>query len=187
MNWETSIVKSWNTWGASHLSLVKFIANDFVYLAIALGLATFLYSQIKHSTKPFLSALNIRITIAEGLLGVAFPVIVATVLSEILSKLFDRARPFVAHPDIKLLFPHGTDGGFPSHHMVFTMALAVCVLSFHRNIGTILVIMTVLSGIFRVVAGIHYPTDIFVGILIGAIIPPLFKKFLDLLHISLKR
>ena len=187
MNWETSIVKSWNTWGEGHASLVKFVANDFVYIAIALGVLTFFYSQIKHSTKPVLSPLNLRIILAEGLLGVAFPVIIATVVSEILSKIFDRARPFAAHSDIKLLFPHAADGGFPSHHMVFTMALAVCVLSFHRNIGTILVILTVVSGIFRVVAGIHYPTDIFVGMLIGAVVPALFKKFLDLLHISLNR
>ena len=180
MNFETSIVKSLNHWGANHVGLVKFVANDFVYLAILLGLLTFLYIEWKVAVEPLFSAFNIRKVIADGALWLALPMVVAVVLSELLSKIFDRTRPFVAHPnEIKALFPHGADGGFPSHHMVFTVALAVCVIEMHDRVGWIVIAMAVISGIARVMAGIHYPSDIVVGILIGAVIPPLTAKVLN--------
>ena len=114
MNFETSIVKSLNNWGAHHAGLVKFVANDFVYLAILLGVLTFLYIEYKVAVKPLFSPFNIRKLIADGALWLALPMVVAVVLSELLSKAFDRARPFVAHPnEIKALFPHSMDGGFP--------------------------------------------------------------------------
>ena len=180
MNFETSIVKSLNNWGAHHAGLVKFVANDFVYLAILLGVLTFLYIEYKVAVKPLFSPFNIRKLIADGALWLALPMVVAVVLSELLSKAFDRARPFVAHPnEIKALFPHSMDGGFPSHHMVFTVALAVCVIEVHDRIGWVVVAMAVLSGIARVMAGIHYPSDIIVGIIIGAVIPPITAKVLN--------
>jgi membrane-associated phospholipid phosphatase len=187
MNWESTVVLDLNKWGQNHANLVDFIANKFVYIAIALGLLTFVYSEIKHSTKPFWTTLNLRVTIAQGLLTVAFPVIIATVISEIFSKLWDRQRPFAANSEIKLLFPHANDGGFPSHHMVFTVALAICVLSFHRNVGVIILGLAVLSGIFRIIAGIHYPSDVVFGILLGALVPWLFAKFLTLIKVSTRR
>ena len=187
MNWESTIVKSLNNWGTGHVNLVDFLANKFVYIAILLGVVTFIYSEIKHSTKPFWTPLNLRVTIAQGLLTVAFPVLVATIISEIFSKIWDRQRPFAANPEIKLLFPHASDGGFPSHHMVFTVALGVCVLTFHRNIGGVILALAIISGIFRVIAGIHYPSDVIFGILLGILIPVLFRKFLVLLHVSTRR
>ena len=82
---------------------------------------------------------------------------------------------------------HSNDGGMPSHHMVFTIALAFCVIGFHRNIGVIILIMALISGVGRMAAGIHYPTDLIVGIGLGLLIPYLFDKFLDKLKISRKR
>ena len=186
MNWESSLVHNLNTWGVSHQSLVKLIANDFVYIAIALGIITFLYDQIRYSTKPFLSPLNIRVLITDGLLNLAFPVGLATIVSEIISKSVNRARPFITDGATNFL-NHANDGGMPSHHMVFTIALALCVIGFHRNIGVIILIMALISGVGRMAAGIHYPTDLIVGIGLGLLIPYLFDKFLDTLKISRKR
>ena len=85
MNWESSLVHSLNTWGLNHQSFTKLIANDFVYIAIVLGALTFLYDQIRYSTKPFLSPLNIKVLITDGLLNIAIPVGLATIISEIIS------------------------------------------------------------------------------------------------------
>ncbi len=187
MNWETSFVKSLNHWGQSHVSLVELVANKFVYLAILIGALSFIYTQYREATKPIFSALNIRVTITEGLLKLVFPVGIAAVVSEIISKLFDRARPFVDHSDIKLLFAHSADGGLPSHHMVFTVAIAVCVMGWSLKTSYVVLALALLSGIARVAAGIHYPTDILLGILIGALIPWIFSKFLRALKVSKNR
>lgn len=186
MNWESSLVHNLNTWGVNHQSFVKLIANDFVYIAIALGLATFLYDQIRYSTKPFLSPLNIRVLITDGLLNLAIPVGIATFISEMISKSVKHARPFINDGATNFL-NHSNDGGMPSHHMVFTAALAFCVIGFHRNIGAIIFIMAIISGVGRMAAGIHYPTDLIVGLALGIAVPYLFGKFLNKLKISRKR
>ena len=186
MNWEGSLVHNLNSWGIHHQGFVKLISNDFVYIAIGLGLITFLYDQIRYSTKPFLSPLNIRVLITDGLLNLAIPVGLATFISEMISKSVNRARPFITDRATNFL-NHSNDGGMPSHQMVFTIALAFCVIGFHRNIGVIILIMALISGVGRMAAGIHYPTDLIVGIGLGLLIPYLFDKFLDTLKISRKR
>ena len=162
------------------------IANDFVYIAIAFGLITFLYDQIRYSTKPFLSPLNIRVLITDGLLNLAIPVGLATFISEMISRSVKHARPFVNDGATNFL-NHANDGGMPSHHMVFTVALGFCVIGFHRNVGAIILIMSIISGFGRMAAGIHYPTDLIVGFAIGIAVPYLFGKFLAKLKISRKR
>ena len=82
---------------------------------------------------------------------------------------------------------HTADGGMPSHHMVFIVALSYCVIGFHRNIGVVILLMAIISGIGRMAAGIHYPTDLIVGIFIGVAVPYLFGKFLGKLKISRQR
>lgn len=186
MNWESSLVHNLNSWGITHQGFIKLIANDFVYIAIALGLATFLYDQIRYSTKPFLSPLNIRVMITDSLLNIVFPVGLATFISEMISKSVNRARPFVTDHATNFL-NHANDGGMPSHHMVFTVALAYCVIGFHRNVGAIILTMALVSGFGRMAAGIHYPTDLIVGLGLGLITPYIWGKFLAKLKISRKR
>ena len=61
-----------------------------------------------------------------------------------ISKSVNRARPFISDGATNFL-NHSNDGGMPSHHMVFTIALAFCVIGFHRNIGVIILIMALIS------------------------------------------
>jgi len=68
--------------------------------------------------------------------------------------------------DVKLLVPHGADGGMPSHHMVFMMSIAVMVFIFDKKLGLLLIAMSVTSGIARISAGIHYPSDVLAGALL---------------------
>lgn len=98
----------------------------------------------------------------------AIPVVAAVVISETLSKIFDRARPFVASKEITLLIPHDADGGFPSHHTTVMVAIAVALWFRNHNFGNLLMVLSLLSGIARVGAGIHYPTDILAGAIIGS-------------------
>ena len=81
---------------------------------------------------------------------------------------------------IKLLVLHGADGGMPSHHVVFMVAVAVMIYSIDRKMGYILLLITLISGIARVSAGIHYPSDILAGALLGWIIPTIYLRVVKL-------
>ena len=111
---------------------------------------------------------RMRLMAVDFIYTLAAPIGAAVVISELLSKLIDRSRPFVASKDITLLIPHDADGGFPSHHTTVMVAIAVALWFRNHNFGRLLFTLAILSGIARVGAGIHYPTDILAGAAIGA-------------------
>jgi undecaprenyl-diphosphatase len=69
--------------------------------------------------------------------------------------------------DVKLLVPHGADGGMPSHHMVFMASVAFMVYYSNKRLGLILIGLSLISGVARISAGIHYPSDVFAGIVLA--------------------
>lgn len=176
MSWENSLVLNLNHWAVNHSAITKFMANDLVYLAILIAAVVVTYEH-------FLNYGNNAFTIGKFWLSIKFalsrliiPLAIAVVISELISKVYERARPFVALSGVKLVFPHAADGGMPSHHTVFLIALAFGIIHYSRFWATILNILGVVSGFFRVAAGVHYPTDILAGIVIGLAIPAIIDS-----------
>ena len=165
-NLDRSISRVLNEWGAREIFLVKVFSEYLVFVVITLALLWLTnrtYQRIKPRAdyKTFLKDLFL-----QGVTLLVIPVGLATVISEIISSLFVRQRPFVTMKDVKLLVPHGADGGMPSHHMVFMMSIAVMVFIFDKKLGLLLIAMSVTSGIARISAGIHYPSDVLAGALL---------------------
>ena len=163
---DTSLALHLNTWGIAHKSLTVFAANELVYLVIALSL-TWLAINTYRATAPFSVIAFLQRGVVDGLIILAIPVGIATLISEGISQIYFRPRPFVALTDIHLLTPHSADGGMPSHHTVFMVALAAAIYIRHRLVGLALGILTLISGFARIAAGIHYPTDVLAGLAIG--------------------
>ena len=175
MSIETSWVRTLNSWGENHLSLVRIGSNDLVYLVILLS-AIWICAKIlkahpiKRSLREFLTNLAVK-----GLVIFAIPVGIATIISELISMVYVRERPFVADQKVRLLVPHSADGGMPSHHIVFMVALITTVFFYERGFATFLAGLTLITGLARVVAGIHYPSDIFVGVVLGVGVAYLYR------------
>lgn len=176
MSWENSLVLHLNHWAVNHSALTKFMANDLVYLAILIAAVVVTYEH-------FLNYGNNAFTVGKFVLSIKFalsrliiPLAIAVVISELISKVYQRARPFVDLPGVKLVFPHAADGGMPSHHTVFLAALAFGIIHYSRFWATTLLILTLVSGFFRVAGGVHYPTDILAGIVIGLVIPTIIDS-----------
>jgi undecaprenyl-diphosphatase len=60
--------------------------------------------------------------------------------------------------------------GFPSGHAAFMFALAATMYSFDRRAGKILYVLAILTGIGRVLSGVHFWYDIVGGAILGLII-----------------
>ena len=176
MSWESNFVLHFNNWANHHASLVTFLANDTVYLAIAIAALVITYNHFRNFGQQAFELPSFWQSIKFGFTRLAIPLVIAVVISEIISKLFDRSRPFVSVPGVHLVFPHGADGGMPSHHTVFMVALGLCIAHYSRNWSIVLVTIALISGTFRVAAGVHYPTDILVGVVIGTLIPYLARE-----------
>ncbi len=175
MSIETSWVRALNSWGENHISLVRISSNDLVYLVILLS-AIWIFAKIlrrypiRSGWKDFIANLFVK-----GVVIFAIPVGIATLVSELISVIYVRQRPFVAVSEVKLLVPHSADGGMPSHHIVFMVALITTVFFYERRFATFLALLTLVTGVARVVAGIHYPSDIVAGAVLGAGIAYLYR------------
>ncbi len=175
MSIDTSLVETLNRWGENHGSLVRVFSKDLVYVVILLATLWLLRRVLKahpihEGWKNFVGNL-----IAKGFVILAIPAAIAIVVSESISAIYLRQRPFVADSSVELLVPHAADGGMPSSHAIFMVTLVVSIFFYQKGFAIVLAALTLLTGIARVVAGIHYPSDILVGAILGVVIVYLYR------------
>ena len=78
---------------------------------------------------------------------------------------YHHARPFVSL-HLTPLFPENSYS-FPSGHAIFYFALAAGVYQVNKKFGRVLYILAVFIGLARIAAGVHYPSDILAGAVLG--------------------
>jgi len=100
----------------------------------------------------------------------------AWVLTKVLQYIFHQPRPFLALENVNLLFQHGGYDSFPSGHATFFAALATAIFLHHRRAGAFLWICALLIGLARVASGVHFPSDIIAGFVLGATLPFLWSR-----------
>ena len=93
----------------------------------------------------------------------------------LLKELFERVRPCNALSDA--ITPIGCAGGFsfPSNHALNNFAAAVFLLRLYPQYKWIFLITATLIAISRIYLGVHYPSDVLVGALIGSAFGYLFS------------
>jgi len=84
-----------------------------------------------------------------------------------------RPRPFEALGFAPLISENGW--AFPSGHVSFFFALSFILLAFNKKWGIYFLAFDLLMGIARVFVGVHWPTDILGGIVVGYFTFLIFK------------
>lgn len=85
---------------------------------------------------------------------------------EVIRAFIFRNRPFV-NSEIIPLFEHAETSSFPSGHAAFFFGLSFIVSLYNKNAGRFFLFSSLLISVSRVVSGIHWPSDIIFGALIG--------------------
>lgn len=86
-----------------------------------------------------------------------------------LKHLFQRPRPWVSFPAIVPLVTEPDPNSFPSGHTsaAFAFALAYVRSGSKRWAKIAAVVLAALMGLSRLYVGVHYPTDVLAGFLVG--------------------
>jgi membrane-associated phospholipid phosphatase len=91
-------------------------------------------------------------------------------INHFLSKAIARERPCHALHHVKVILGCASDYSFPSDHAVIAGALALGLLIYSRRLGAVAVVIALFLAFARVYAGVHYPGDVIVGLVLGAAI-----------------
>lgn len=106
---------------------------------------------------------------------------VGLVANPMIKNIFLRLRPYMVHPEVQCLKPvHEGDlydpllqgYSFPSGHTSnsSTMYFSLPVYAKKKWLAVVAILMPLLIGLSRVCLGVHYPTDVMTGWLLGAVV-----------------
>jgi undecaprenyl-diphosphatase len=100
-------------------------------------------------------------------------------LTKLIRFFYKRPRPFVENK-VNLLFNYSSSSSFPSGHAAFYFAVSTIIYSYNKKAGYLFFIASFLISFSRVFVGIHWPSDILggaiVGIISGIVILKLYSK-----------
>jgi undecaprenyl-diphosphatase len=152
---------------------------------------------------PFITSLNnwkiffaimwLYLVIAGGRKGrvVAIGLILLIAVSDQLSShliknIFDRVRPCNALDDVRMLVNKTTSYSFPSSHAVNHFAGVVFLSHFYKRFSIGFYTAATLIALSRIFCGVHYPSDILGGALIGITVGMIFIAVWDAINKKFK-
>ena len=101
-------------------------------------------------------------------ISVLIPGLSFVLLSAVRSRI-NRPRPYETW-DITPLIPKDTKGNsMPSRHVFSTAVIAMAWIPVSLPAGILLLLVAVLESVIRVLGGVHYPSDVAAGYLIGVL------------------
>lgn len=91
--------------------------------------------------------------------------------NNIIKNLVQRPRPFVTFTDLRILIPTPSEFSFPSGHTSSSFAAAAVFYRFlPKRLGIPAIVLAGLIGFSRLYVGVHYPTDVLAGVVMGILL-----------------
>jgi|SRR5918996_4906171 undecaprenyl-diphosphatase len=96
--------------------------------------------------------------------------ITCTLLYKFIKETASRPRPNERNPAIPCPVPPLDQYSFPSGHTLHAVAFSTIAVTEFHSLAWVLVPFTLLIAFSRVILGLHYPSDVLAGALIGALV-----------------
>ena len=135
----------------------EFVANTAELMFLALLATAFLAKGRFTSVKA-----------RHGVVAAGLSALLALAVAHLISGMWDRPRPYEAHHIHLFVSPSG-DPSFPSDHATAAFAIAIALLLRNRRVGWVALVMATVVSLSRVAVGVHYPSDVLGGALIGTL------------------
>ena len=134
-----------------------------------------LYTQLGNTGMLFIALgvlmLFFKPTRRAGLSALCAMLIGFIVVNLTIKPLVSRPRPWLAIENFVNLVPEHDPNSFPSGHTnaAFAFALAVCMSAPKKWMKAAAVAMAAMMGLSRLYVGVHFPSDVLAGAVIGSL------------------
>lgn len=98
--------------------------------------------------------------------GLSAAILARLGFAELIRIFWNRSRPFVEN-HVNLILEHSASSSFPSGHAAFFFGLSTVVYFYNKKAGYLFLIASLLISVSRVFVGIHWPSDILAGAIVG--------------------
>lgn len=119
----------------------------------------------------------------HALIIMGFAGVLGLIINVIISHIYFRPRPFVVLNEgtFTQLIPHSPDASFPSDHTTGSFGFAAASWGKASKWITVsFTVLAVLNAVARLYTGVHWPTDVIAGIVIGTLSGRLMWHFSSL-------
>jgi len=103
----------------------------------------------------------------ETVLHMLIVAILALIIYKKLKSGTQRIRPYSYNHNILNNVPALDQFSFPSGHTMHAVGFTTVLLHYYPEWAILLIPFTILVGLSRLVLGLHYPSDVIIGFLIG--------------------
>lgn len=104
-----------------------------------------------------------------------FSALLALGISQFVGLMWFRNRPYIDQP-VHRLVSVTADASFPSDHAAGSFSIAGSILFGQSVSRTILTVLAILLSLSRVYVGVHYPSDILGGMVVGLLSSMVINK-----------
>lgn len=168
--WASRSLVSWpETWRAPFLFITDYGLSDWVLIPTLLLFVISATLLLVLRGQARLATLELAVLSGYVFVGVALPGLIANGLK----RLIGRGRPteFDLHGAFSFqnVFNDWTFQSFPSGHTTTAVALAFVLGFIWPRLFGVLIVIGLVVGFSRVPIGMHYPSDVFGGIVVGAL------------------
>lgn len=175
MNLDTSIFFWFNDFAGQSATANLIIIFFAEYLAYILCAILLLYVLFHHHP--------LKEKIITGVSALLAGLIARFGFGSTIRFFWHRPRPFLSYDVHKLISE--SSYSFPSGHSTFFFAFSTVVYFHNKKLGIFFYIATVCMTLARIMAGVHYPSDILAGMIIGTLcgwfvskkVTPVLKRY----------
>lgn len=142
--------------------VARFFAEYYQYLLVAVLLSFWIWPKQDRFKNRWMVLTALLSAVAARVLVKTFILI-----------FYTRERPYVVLENANLLIPVRISENlhsFPSGHAIFFFAMAAAVYFFNKKLGIFFFVSAAVMGLARVFVGVHWPSDIIGGAILGTIV-----------------
>lgn len=106
----------------------------------------------------------------------------------LIKNIVQRMRPYLVLEELRIIIPRPSEFSFPSGHSAASFAAAA---SFYRllpkKLGVPAIVLAALIAFSRLYVGVHYPTDVLAGALMGIALSYFAQYLVETIAVKMKK